>query len=345
MSLDQLAKDLGLSKSTVSRALNGYSDVAVNTRARIQARANEINYAPNAIAARLKRGRSQAIGVVLPPPKCNDYYVEPFYSKLLSALAPELEAGGFQLLVSTQPASSADDDVDSYRRMIQMGWVDALLFVRTHVHDRRVAYAVQQSVPFITFGRTECPVPYAWADADNEQALYLATRLQIDLGHHRIAFLNAAPCYNYARLRQVGYARAMAEAGLPVHPPWLRQGGIGEQDGYTLCRDLLALQPRPTALVCTADGMAIGAMACCRDHGLLPGRDLSIIGYGNHPAAQYTTPPLTSIDPSPHLIGQQMGRYLVQRLTNQPSALLQHIEPVHMVLRDSHTQHPATAGT
>jgi len=345
MSLDQLAKDLGLSKSTVSRALNGYSDVAAKTRARVQARAAEIDYAPNAIAARLKRGCSQAIGVVLPPPKANDWYVEPFYSKLLAALAPELETGGFHLLVTTQPSASADDDIDSYRRMVQMGWVDALLFVRTHVHDRRVAYAVQQSVPFVTFGRTDCPVPYAWADADNDAALYLATRLQLDLGHRHIAFLNAPPCYNFAHLRQQGYARALAQSGLEVNPLLLCHGGLGEQEGYALCRELLATQPRPSALVCTADGMAIGAMACCRDHGLTPGRDISIIGYGNHPAAQYTTPGLTTIDPSPHLIGQHMGRYLVQSLTQDGTALLQHIEPVQMVLRASHVACPTKAGT
>lgn len=335
MSIADLAKDLNLSKSTVSRALNYYADVAPETRARVQQRAAEIGYIPNPVAQRLKVGRSDAVGVVLPPPLANGTYIEPFYSKMLGALVPELETAGLQLLVTTQQTTASDDDVNSYRRMVQRGLVDALLILRTRVNDPRVALAVQHDFPFVTYGRTDCQAPYAWVDVDHEQAIYMAVKRQISRGHRHIAFLNTQSHYNYARLRTEGYKRALEEAGLPLYPRWLAEAGLTEQEGFQAGSKLLAMQPRPTAIICTSDDMAIGVMAACRSHGFEPGKDMAIMGYGNSPATEYSSPPLTSIDASPECIGRQIGLFLQQRLQGKPADTMRYEQKVRIVERQS----------
>lgn len=335
MSLAALARDLNLSKSTVSRALNDYTDVSIETRERVRVRAAELGYVANPLAQRLKRGRADAVGVVLPPPLSNGTYIEPFYSMMLGSLVVELEKANLQLLVTTQKSTVPDNDTESYLRMMQGGNVDALLILRTRVNDPRVALAVQNNFPFVTFGRTQCEIPYSWADVDNEQAFYLAVKRQLQRGHREVAFINTATHYNYASLRLQGYKKALDEAAIPFDPQLVQVAGLTNRDGYAAARLLLQNKKVPTAMVCTTDDLAIGAMAACREAGIEPGRDIAVTGFGNHPAAAFSSPPLTTIEPDPSTIGQTIGNYLRRRLRGETTELLHYLQPVKIIERHS----------
>ncbi|MGX9417759.1 LacI family DNA-binding transcriptional regulator [Vibrio sp. WJH972] len=333
MSISQLAKDLNLAKSTVSRALNSYPDISLETRDRVQKRAKEIGYVPNSVAQRLKLGKSNTIGVVLPPPLASGSYIEPFYSTMLGSLVPELEKSGFQLLVTTQNTAVSDDDVGSYQKMVQRGHVDALLILRTRVNDKRVALAVQNDFPFITYGRTQNEMPYAWVDIDHEQAIYMATTRQIKRGHKQIAFINTKSHYNYAKLRNEGYLSALEENNIPFYTRWLMESGLTIQDGYNTAMELLRIQPRPTSIVCTSDDIAIGVMTACRKLEIIPGKDIAIMGLGNSPASKHSSPPLTSIETFPNLLGEKIGQFILQRIEGKAPKSLHYTQETKIVER------------
>jgi len=342
MSIVHLAKDLGLSVSTVSRALNGYSDVAEATRERVMARAQALGYKPHPGARRLKSGKSGAVGVVLPATPQGGQFIDAMYSSLLGGTASVLEADGYSLMATTHGQCTSAQEISLYENFIRSGWFDAFVIVRTRLDDPRITLAQQHRVPFVTYGRCSSATHYAWVDTDNEQAFYMAAQRQIGFGHRRIALLNGPAEYTFAQLRRTGYERALREAHLPVRADWIVQGPVTENSGFTLATHLLAQPERPTALLCATDSVAIGAMAACRAAGLRVGHDISIMGYGNSDAGGYANPPLTTIAHDVHENGRRLGRVLLAVLAGQNPDSLHYLEPVVLVPRGSDGPAPSS---
>ncbi|MEO6001830.1 MAG: substrate-binding domain-containing protein [Opitutus sp.] len=336
MSIVLLAKDLGLSVSTVSRALNGYTDVAESTRERVSARAKEIGYRPNPGARRLKSGTTSAVGVVLPAASSSGQVVDAMYSSLLGGVANEIEPAGYHLLAMMQTRHDPVREAAFYDNFIKGSWVDALLIVRTRVHDPRIEAARKAHMPFVTYGRTESKEPYAWVDTDNEKAFHLAATRLLDFGHRRIAFLNGPEEYYFAQLRHRGYIRAFTDRGLTADSTLILHGEVTEESGHVLCRSLLIRNPAPTAIVCATDAMAFGAIAACRERGLRVGSDISIIGYGNSSASAYCHPPLTTVEHQVFENGRHVGQALIRLLRKEiKPADVHYLEPVVLVPRNS----------
>lgn len=290
MSLARIATTLGLSVTTVSRALGGYQDVAAATRRRVQAEAERIGYRPNATARRLRGGRSDAVGIVLPtgPGQLG----EPFFLRLIGAIGPRLAAAGLDLIVSSAHAGA--DELALYRQFVENGRVDAMLVARTRLDDPRVAYLREAGFPFVTHGRTRGG-GHAWVDIDGAAAFREATQRLIGFGHRRIGFVGAPLDYGFGFFREQGWRAALAEAGLAPGPA--RFAEPGEENGYRLAVELLEERERPTALLCATDRLAVGVLHALAHAGLEAGRDISVIGYDNSPVANYMATPLTSFDP------------------------------------------------
>lgn len=336
MSIVLLARDLNLSISTVSRALNGYTDVAPGTRERVAARAKQIGYRANPGARRLKTGKTHAVGVVLPAASSAGQFVDSMYSSLLGGVATELEAKDYHLLVTLHTRHDDVRETALHENFIRGGWVDALLIVRTRIHDPRIALARQAKIPFVTYGRTESAEPYAWIDPDNEKAFHLLATRQLDFGHRRIALLNGPREYFFAHLRQRGFERAFAEKGAPLDPALILHGDVTEAGGHALGRSLLVRHPAPTSLVCATDAMAVGAIAACREQGLAVGTDISVTGYGNTSASAFCDPPLTTVEHQAFENGRHLGNALLRLLRSEakPSDI-HYLEPVVLVPRKS----------
>lgn len=335
MSIQTLAQDLGLSISTVSRALNGYSDVAPGTRERVVQRAAELGYRPHPGARSMKSSKSHAVGVILPMDERGGPFINALYSSLLGSIAGVLETRGYTLLVTTHFSASVHDEVNRYEHLIQSRSVDGFVIVRTLLNDPRVKLLHDRSVPFVTYGRSQLNFDHPWVDTDNERAFELATQRQIQHGHRCIGLLNGPGAYTFAKLRRDGYEHALRQAGIEPKAEWILEGDLTESSGYSLTRRLLAQAQRPTALICANDAMAIGAIAACRQHGLQVGKDMAIMGYGNSDASRYCEPALTTIDHKVADNGRHLGQLLLAQLEQQPSAMSSYLEPVDIIARQS----------
>ena len=156
MSLKEIAQELGLSLTTVSRALNGYSDVSGKTRELVVAAAKARGYRPNPSALRLATGRTNAIGVVYPL-TTNDIS-DPLFLDVVGGMTTRLDKAGFDLLIiSAMPG----EEMRPYVRMIEGRRVDALIVARTLMHDPRLEYLSERGYPFVAYGRSEITKPYA----------------------------------------------------------------------------------------------------------------------------------------------------------------------------------------
>lgn len=346
MSIAALAESLKLSTSTVSRALNGYADVSVKTRQRVEEAARQIGYQPHPLAHRLATGRTGAIALVSSVRVGN--YLDATFSALLSGAADYLRGEGYFALSVVLPAD--EQEMPELARFLNGRLVDGILLARTRANDSRVALLQQRGVPFVTHGRTTFNAPHAWVDADNETAFELATQRLLALGHRRIAFINGQSEMTFAALRERGFRAALLAHGLDADTCPVLNGEVSGARGEIVARDLMALnqieargQGPITAMLCATDAIALGAMAAIKAAGLTVGRDISVVGYGNTEAGLYATPPLTTIDHAIVDNGKHLAEMLMRQINGEPATALTRLEPVHLIARQSDGAAPVSA--
>jgi LacI family transcriptional regulator len=339
MDLKELAQRLGLSMTTVSRALNGYSDVSAATRQRVVAAAQRYGYTPNAIARKLSSGRAGAAGVVLPMPA--GHFADPFFLELLVGIGETLRRSKLDLIVTAAPAG--EEEIEAYRHLVEGRRVDGLIVGRIRSQDERLAYLKARRFPFVCHGRAAGRADYAYLDVDGRSGFIKATERLLELGHRRIGLINAREEYNFARLRREGYLAALEAAGLAPDPALILSVEMCELEGEAAARALLALPDAPTALLCGNDLLAMGAIKGVKASDSLVGRDVSVIGYDDLPFAAYTEPPLTTLRQPIRESGARLAEMLLARLAGTPGSQLQEIWQPELILRGSDGPPPARA--
>lgn len=276
MNLKSLARDLGISKTTVSRALNGFPEVNVRTRERVLAAAKAAGYEANPMARSLAVGRTNIFGMIYPllPGDLGDA----MFHGVAAGMSAVLEKSNRNLIIA--PVSPANE-LSSYERMVRGRRVDGLVVSRTLVHDERIAYLVKTGFPFVAHGRTAALQPYAWFDYDHDVGMRLAVRHLLAHGHQRIGLISAPLELNCAFERRKSFLACMANAGLAVDPRHLAAGSIERRAGYQAMRDLLACSPRPTAVIVDNHLSGTGAVRALLDAGIKVGTDVSVIVWGS----------------------------------------------------------------
>ncbi len=330
-SLRALAEKLGLSITTVSRALDGYDDVALATKKRVVEAARELNYQPNAAARSLRKQRAETVAVVLPtdPGRIGPQH---FLDMLFDA-AKTLGESGLDLMLL--PAVGRGDELDTYRRMVDGRRADAAIVVRTRVDDERVKFLHERRIPFVAHGRTSGEITHAFVDGDGHRGFYDAARALLDLGHRHIAHIAAPSIYMFARERRAGWRAALHDAGVGEDAQEA-SAEPNEAGGYAAADQLLRVGRRPTALLCASDAMAIGAMRRIKDMGLVPGRDISVIGHDNLLAGAYTDPPLSTMEIAVPDMGRMIAEKLIALLGGARPQDLQDVLPIRQVPRATH---------
>lgn len=334
MSIRKLAQSLGLSVSTVSRALNGYSDVNAATRERVAQAAREIGYRPHPVAHRLATGRTGAVALVSPVLGSSRF--DNSFAQLMHGVTSQLETSGYYLLSMALPPQ--EGELPALERLLDAGVVDGLILTRTRPRDARVSMLQARGIPFVTHGRTLHNEPHAWVDTDNERAMRLAVGRLVSLGHRRIAMINGPGELTFALLRRQGFLDGIGSAGLDPQQCPVVHSELTAAAAQAVALDLLNPSQRalrPTAIVCANDVLALGAAMACRHSGLRVGKDVSLTGYGNSESAEFADPPLTTIDHQVFESGAHLAALLMRRMAGEAGAGLHELEPVRLIERAS----------
>jgi LacI family transcriptional regulator len=331
MSIQALADSLGLSTSTVSRALNGYADVSAKTRARVEAAASAMNYQPHPMAHRLATGKTGAIALLTSMRGGN--YLEASFTALVSGVAEVLRAQ--KLFTMSVGIPTGDDEISELERFLSARLVDGIILTRTRTHDPRVALLQARGMPFVTYGRTMDNAPHAWVDTDNVGAFEQATSQLIALGHRRIALINGMPNMAFAVLRQQGFEQALHKAGIALDTCPVHYTELNGASGAHVMERLLSAVPRPSAVLCAIDGLALGAYQSIKKAGLLVGSDISVMGYGNTEAGEFADPPLASMDHAIAENGRHLAQTLLQVMGGADPASLNLLEKPKLLMRAS----------
>ncbi|QOF88345.1 LacI family DNA-binding transcriptional regulator [Pseudomonas sp. ADPe] len=332
MNIVELARQLGLSVSTVSKALNGRADVSDATRQRVREAAEQCGFSPDPAGRRLRRQSSETIGFVLSPPQ--SHFAHPFFLDLLTGIDRALEKTSFQLVIVT--ARTVETELDSFRRLVEQQRVDAVMFGRTRRDDERIRYLQERNLPFVTLGRSVTGNPFPFVDIDRTVAGRNGTARFIGLGHRRIGLLSTPGYLMMSHYLQEGYRAALAAARLPFDPALVIECAFGEEGGLEGARRLLALERPPTAIMCGHDLIASGAMQAVVETGQRAGTDVAIIGCDNHPLGPYLNPPLTTFSAPTIEAGSRMVELLLGLMDGQRPEALQEVWSPELILRSSH---------
>lgn len=274
MNLKELAQKLGLSPTTVSRALNGYPEVNEATRERVLAAAKRHHYRPNTRAIRLATGRAMAVGHVIPLATRHEV-VNPIFADFIAGAGEVYSRHGYDILLSIV---SDEDEERSYRDLQSRGAVDGVILHAPRLDDPRIGLLRDIGLPFVVHGRASgTPHPYRWVDVNNRRAFLRATEFLLDLGHRRIGLVNGLEYMDFAVRRRAGYVDALTARGIPTDPALMFSDQMTEARGYHAAQRMLDEQAPPTAFVVASIISGMGVRRACEQRGLKIGRDVSII--------------------------------------------------------------------
>lgn len=272
--LKDLAQQLGLSQTTVSRALNGYPEVSEATRERVLRAARRLHYQPNARAQRLATGRAMAIGHVIPT--ATKYaLVNPIFADFMAGAGETYAGAGYDLLMSVV---REEDELDAYRQMAARGSVDGVIVHGPRAEDPRIAVLKSLGLPFVVHGRLDGPdQSYAWLDINNGRSFRRAADLLFDLGHRRVALLNGPEVMDFAARRRAGYLEAHRARAIPADPALMLADEMTEGFGFRSGLELLRSEAPPTAFLVSSYIIALGVRRAAETLGLSLGTDISLI--------------------------------------------------------------------
>ena len=338
MNLKEFAARIGLSQTTVSRAMSGYPEVKPETRARVLEAAEKLGYRPNSSAQRLATGRAGAIGIVFQ----GGGRFGPHSSEFMGGLSTRLQEDGIDILVSTVETEA--DEAAAYRRLAASKRVDAVIVHTPGCRDARIALLQTLGLPFIVHGRSEAAKPFAFLDIDNFGAIETATQHLAELGHRRIALINGDTASTYARDRDDGFRTALAQGGLYIDPALVGHGEFTDETGFRLMQAFLALPAPPTAVIAGSMMSALGAMRAIRIAGLAVGEDVSLIAHDDvfpYLSPDNLVPALTTTQSPIRAAGERIGDMALRLLQGEPPEALQEVWPVDFLIRGSTGPAPA----
>jgi len=328
--LRQIAGRLGLSVTTVSRALKDGPEVHPTTIARVKEAAAAAGYAPNFHGQALRTGRTHTIAVILPL-ETRAYLADLAKVPLIEGMTLAAQENGYTLSIySTSPE---EDRLKSLERLIQSSSSDGVIITRMMAQDARIAFMRQRRIPFVTFGRSDETDGYAYVDIDNESMGFEAATRLIAAGHRRIALQLLSRDDHSSALRLRGYQQALDKAGLPHDPRLVGYDDFTMAASESFFERMLDLSPPPTGLICANELGLLGAISALRKRNLQPGRDVGIVARDNTDICRYLSLPVLA-----HFVDMaEVGRQIV-------TALLLQIEtpkspPAQILLRGEFRPH------
>jgi len=331
VTLARVAEEAGVSLSTISKVLNGRSDVSAATRGRVEALLAERGYVR-------RGGRSESHAELI---ELVFHELDPIWSmELIDGVESVAKANGLSVVLTVSGSRHAPDPdwIEGVMRRRPVGIVLVFSELAPEYRERLRSRAI----PFVIVDPAGDPSPDAPSvGSANWSGGLAATRHLIELGHRRIAAITGPEDMMCSLARVDGYRSAMNSAGLPIDEGWIRFGDFHVEGGRDRARELLALPDAPTAIFAGSDLQALGVLDAVREAGLRVPDDVSIVGYDDIPLARWVSPRLTTVHQPLRRMGEEAARLAI-RLADEPVETTPRMDlATSLVVRDSTAPPPA----
>lgn len=329
--LRDVADLANVSMRTVSNVVSGYTHVSERMRQKVQAAIAELDYRPNPVARTLRTGRTGLLALVVPEIDV------PYFSELAHDVITAAAEHGYRVMID-----QTGHDHERERELLTGGdrtmLFDGVLFSPLVTSSELLDMDSRSTMPLVLLGEHEFNGRYDHVAIDNVQAAHDATRHLIETGRTRIATIGAQPLETYStpQQRTAGYEAALAEAGIPLDPQLqVAAPTYHRANGYEAARALLSREPRPDAIFCYSDLLAMGAMRAVFDAGLRVPEDVAIIGIDDIEEGRYARPSLSTVSLDTPFIARHAVSRILARIDEPDSPAEQVVAPHILVPRES----------
>ena len=328
-----MARLAGVSCATVSRALSQPRTVSAVTLQRVAAAAQELAYVPHGAARALRSQRTHTIGAVLPS------LDNLLYAKATHALQKVLDENGYTLLLACH-GFDLKAELKVSRSLLERG-IDAMALVGAEHDEALFAMLADCNVPYVLTWALDASARHPCVGFDNRVGAARMTQYLLDIGHRTFAVISGVTAGNdRARERLAGVQEALAARGIVLQPQHVIEAPYTLAAGRAAMNRLLGLAPRPTAVICANDVLAMGAVLECHARGVAVPGTVSITGFDDMEAASILVPALTTVRVPMHELGHAAGLHLLARLAGKASAQATELA-VDLIVRGTTAPPPA----
>ena len=311
LTLEDVAKQAGVSRSTVSRVVNGQPNVRAQVRDRVLQVIRSTGYHPHAAARTLASQRSWMVGLVLPR-SVSGFFTDPYFPHLTQGIAQACNLHNYTLGLFL--ISNREDEEKIIPRVARRGFLDGILLQTGQLGEQLSDRLVDSGIPLVIVGRPFHADDFSYIDVDNTDAAYNAVGHLIRLGYKRIGTITG-PANNTTSIdRKEGYRRALVERGRSLDEALVVEGEFTEASGYYAMQRLLPA--KPDAVFAASDIMAVGAMRAVREAGLAIPDQVAFVGFDDLPLAPLHSPALTTVRQPVNQFGSAAVEILVDLIEN-----------------------------
>lgn len=326
VTIQEVAKEAGVSVATVSRVLNKSGSVSEKKRIIVENVISKLNYEPNMLGRNLRNSKSRMILAIMPN------ISNAFYAKIVQGIEDCCKKHNYSVLLCNTESDYQKEN--NYVNLLRQKLADGVIWMEhttntEFLNEIGSRYSIVQCSEF----NQDARLPYV--SIDNATAAYDAVRYLISIGHRKIAFINIDEKFTYAKLRKEGYLNALKEFNIPVKSEWIINSNLDFNDGKNAMKYLLSLKDRPTAVFAVSDILAIGALKAINEENTSTHSNIAVVGFDNIPFANMTNPTLTTIDQPMYKLGYEAASMLLKVLDNKDTKIENIILEHQLIIRES----------
>lgn len=321
ITMKEIAKKLGVSVSTISRALKDSPELHPETKRKIVEAAKEMNYQPNLLAQSLRISRSKTLGVIVPE------ITSHFFASCISGIQDTANKRGYNVMIC-QSNESIEQEKANIRTLVS-SQVDGLLISLSretnqfdHLYD-----LYNREINFVLFDRVQEDIPVSKVTFNDAGGAYQVVKHLLENGSRRIVYVSGPEDLYISKKRKEGYLRALAEFGVHQDNSLVKITDLTEEGNIKIARDIVSMRPRPDAVFCMIDPVAVDVLTEWKTLGIKVPEDMALAGFTNNPTSAVVEPPLTTVSQP----GYEMGKLAVSHLLDQLDGIASE-DPISIVL-------------
>jgi LacI family transcriptional regulator len=330
--IHDIARELNISASTVSRALNNNPRISQKTRDKIKAAADKLGYRPNTIASNLRNQKSNTIGIVVP--MINRH----FFSSVISGVEDVAFKAGYNVIISQSNDNFSKESTIVHSLFSNR--VDGLIIsigmqTQTFAH---LELFIRKHIPLVFFDRVVDEIDADKIVVDDFGGAFQVTQHLIDQGCRRIAHIAGPQNLKIYTERKRGYQQALSKNGLSVDQTLILYNNLTAEDGQKAIRQLLSLPNPPDAIFCANDTTALSVMIFLRDKGIKVPEDVALCGFSNEPFSEFVSPSISTIKQPGFEMGQKAAELLIDQIEKKGKTERKHqtfVMPTELIVRQS----------
>ena len=327
-SLKDLARELGVSIATVSRALRSSPEIGQDMQMKVKELAKRLNYRPNPFAQSLRKEAPRVIGVVVPN------QVTHYYAAVLDGIEDEARKEGYSV-ISANTHEDTDAEIRAIDNFISLHVEGIIACLSQNTTDYSHFEEISNmGIPLVFFGRTCLTDRFSSVTANGDEAAFQATQHLIDTGSRRIAFIGGPNHLDMVKRRKHGYLEALRENRIAIDRNLVACEKIDYQWAMDATTRLLQQEDRPDAILAFNDIITFAAFTAIKQQGLRIPEDVALIGFTDDVHAQYVTPRMSAIEDQSHQMGQTACQLLLKTISGD-SKIYRKIVPQKLVIRET----------